>query len=189
VSVPCEYSKENYKQIWKYRWNIFDDEPIKETGKLFYLLRRAVNSDESREAALVNLLETIPKVIIFYNFDYELDILRDVCERMQIPYAEWNGHVHEEIPKTNNWAYLVNYAAGAEGWNCIETDSMIFYSLNYSYRTTEQAAGRIDRMNTPFKDLYYYQLRSYSPIDSAILKALHSKRSFNETNFLKNSQK
>ena len=185
--VNVEYNKELYKKIWKDRWDIFDDCPIRETGKLFYLLRRVVNEDPDRALALVKLLEDNPKTILFYNFDYELFIIRDILNRMAIPFAEWNGKNHDDILTGDNWCYVVQYNAGAEGWNCITTNVMIFYSQNYSYRMTEQAAGRIDRMNTEYKDLYYYTIRSYAPIDIGIKRALAQKRNFNEKSFMKHS--
>ena len=187
IVCKVDYNKALYRRVWVDRWNVFEDEPIPEQGKLGYLLRRVTNEDPSRILKLIELLESIPKVIIFYNFTYELEILRDTCEKMCIPYSEWNGEKHEPICKGKNWAYLVQYSAGAEGWNCIETDSMIFYSQNYSYKMTEQAMGRIDRMNTPYEDLFYYILKSNSPIDLAIGRALANKRNFNESRFLKNS--
>lgn len=188
IVVPCEYDKDLYKRVWKDRWNIYDNEPIEETGKLFYLLRRVVNSDLSRQVEMTKLFEKIPRSIVFYNFNYELEILKGICELMMIPYAQWNGNVHESVPTGESWVYLVQYSAGAEGWNCIETDTIIFYSQNYSYRITEQAAGRIDRMNTEYKDLFYYHLKSTAPIDLAIRRALNNKRNFNESNFMKNTK-
>lgn len=184
IVVPCEYDKEQYKKIWKDRWDIYDNCPIKETGKLFYLLRRVVNSDPDRVVQLTKLLEDNPRTIIFYNFDYELEILRDLLGTMQIPFAEWNGKIHENILEGEQWSYLVQYNAGSEGWNCVTTDCVIFYSQSYSYRMTEQAAGRIDRMNTKYKDLYYYKLRSAAPIDIGIKRALANKRNFNEKSYL-----
>lgn len=183
IAITCKYDKELYSTVWKDRWDPYDNEPIPETGKLGYLLRRVVNSDPDRVVELVKILEKHSTAIIFYNFNYELDILREVCDNMMIPYTEWNGQKHEEILDGDNWVYLVQYTAGAEGWNCITTNTIIFYSQNYSYKATEQAAGRIDRMNTPFTELMYYYIRSTAPIDVAIKRALDRKENFNEKAF------
>lgn len=186
IEILCKYNKELYRTIKKDRWDPYDKKPIEETGKLCYLERRVSNDDSSRITEMKKLLEQNLKVIIFYNFDYELETLRELCDAMCIRYNEWNGHKHEPVPEEGNlgWAYLVQYAAGCEAWNCITTNVIIFYSQNYSYKVMTQSAGRINRMNTPFKDLYYYHLRSYSPIDLAIKRALALKKNFNEKSYL-----
>ena len=181
--VEADYNKTMYKTVWKDRWDPYKQEPIPEQGALFYILRRVVNSDPSRVIKLIDILEFNYRTIVFYSFDYELDILRDVCENLGKPYSEWNGHKHDDIPKGREWVYLVQYTAGAEGWNCIDTNVIIFYSQHYSYKITEQAKGRIDRMNTPYKELHYYYIRSKAPIDVAIHRALMNKKTFNESNF------
>ena len=178
--IAVGYDKEKFEKVFKDRWNIFEDRPIRDIAELFIAMRKVVNSDISRLGAVLGLAEKHRRLIIFYNFNYELDVLRGVGEMLDIPIAEWNGHKHQEIPAGDRWIYLVQYTAGAEGWNCTATDAMIFYSLNYSYKIFEQAQGRIDRLNTKYSDLYYYVLQSDSLIDKAILKALASKRSFNE---------
>ena len=187
VPVKCitEYDKDMYKTVWKDRWNPYDNEPIQETGKLCYLLRRVVNSDKSRINKLQEIVKEKKKVIIFYNYDYELFIIRESLESWKVPYSEWNGHKHEDILHGDCWAYVVQYTAGSEAWNCIETDTIVFYSQTYSYRTKEQASGRIDRMNTPYKYLYYYNFVSFAPIDVAISRALNNKKNFNERMFIK----
>lgn len=183
IDIKCNYDRELYRKIFKDRWDIYDNCPIEETGKLFYLIRRVVNSDESRINAVDRIMTQNDRAIIFYNHIYELDILRKYCTDNEIEFAEWNGQKHEELPTGDRWIYLVQYTAGCEGWNCITTNVIIFYSQSYSYRQTEQAAGRIDRINTPYADLYYYYLRSSSPIDLAIHRALKQKRNFNESSF------
>ena len=181
VFVP--FSRQLVRDIYMTRWNPFDMCPIQDAGALCYVLRKAVNGDERRILAVKDILKEHPKAVLFYNFNYELDMLRQMAQDISIACAEWNGHKHEPIPEADKWIYLVQYTAGCEGWNCVETDTMIFYSLNYSYKVMTQAAGRIDRLNTPFTDLYYYQLLSRSGIDLAIRKAIQEKRNFNESLF------
>ena len=179
------YSVDKYKETIKKRWNPYEGKPIQNAAELCYILRKIVNMDESRQVALLEILEERPKVIIFYNFDYELDLLLDLAYSHDIEVAQWNGHKHQPIPDSDRWVYLVQYTAGAEGWNCIKTDTIVFYSQNYSYKILEQSRGRIDRMNTPYTDLYYYYLKSRSGIDLAISKALSQKKKFNESRWVK----
>lgn len=179
------YGIDKYKAAGKNRWDPFKNEPIRDASGLCYVWRRIVNEDESRQVALLELFEKHPKMIIFYNFNYELDILKEVFDGIRgVEVAEWNGHKHQPIPSGKSWVYLVQYTAGAEGWNCIKTDTIVFFSQNYSYKIMQQAAGRIDRLNTPFTDLYYYHLKSRSGIDLAISRALKEKRNFNERKYV-----
>ena len=179
IDVECSYDKAQYKTAMKERWDPFKNEPIAQASGLCYVLRKIVNSDDSRIEAVINLLREKKRAIIFYNFNYELEALRNALDALGYVFSEWNGQVHEKIPNGDKWAYLVQYSAGAEGWNSTETDTIIFYSLNYSYKIMAQAAGRIDRLNTPYTDLYYYHLKSFASIDMAIAKAIDNKRIFN----------
>lgn len=180
--VWVEYDVGSYKDICKRRWNPFEDKPIENASEYCYCLRKVVNLYGAREWAVLDILAKHPKAIIFYNFDAELEIIREMAKQHGYLFAEWNGHRHQDIPQGSKWIYAVHYNA-CEGWNCTSTDTMIFYSQNYSYKTMVQAAGRIDRMNTPYMDLYYFHLKSRSGIDLAINKALKSKKKFNETKF------
>lgn len=183
VYVKFDISK--YKDAIRYRWDPYKNEPIQQASGLCYILRRIVNEDESRQIALLELFEKHPRMIVFYNFDYELDILKNIYYGEDVIIAEWNGHKHQPVPDSKKWVYLVQYTAGCEGWNCIWTDTIVFYSQNYSYKVMEQARGRIDRLNTPYTDLYYYYFKSRSGIDLAISKALSQKKKFNERKFAK----
>ena len=187
--IYCHYDVTKYKEVTRTRFNPFKNEPIIDASGLCYTLRQVVNTDVSRQVALLDLIDKHPKSIIFYNFDYELDILKHLFYGNDVQIAEWNGHKHQELPTGDNWVYLVQYTAGCEGWNCIKTDTIIFFSQNYSYKVMAQAAGRIDRLNTPFRDLYYYHLKSRSGIDLAISKALNQKRNFNEGKFVNDGRR
>lgn len=179
-----EYDISKYKDAMRNRWDPYKNEPIINASGLCYILRRIVNSDESRQVKLLEIIEDHPRAIIFYNFDYEREILLNLYYGEDFEIAEWSGHAHQPIPESKKWIYLVQYTAGNEGWNCVKTDTIIFYSQNYSYKVMQQAAGRIDRLNTPFHDLYYFHLKTRSGIDLAISKALKEKKKFNETRFV-----
>lgn len=185
--ISVTYNIPQYKDVIRKRWNPFTDTPIENSSEYCQVLRRIVNTSDSRQLAVLEIFEQHPKVIIFYNYDYELEILRDLFKNTysNVTVAEWNGHKHEPIPDGESWVYLVQYTAGAEGWNCITTDTIIFYSQNYSYKVVKQSSGRIDRMNTPFTDLYYYHLKSKSGIDLAISRCLREKKQFNEADYAK----
>lgn len=183
-NILVDYDDVMYKIVQNKRWDPFDEKPIENVSQCCYLMRKIVNSDESRLEALKPILSSHPKAIIFYRYNFELELLRAFMEKHKIPYSEWNGQKHEPLRTTKRWTYLVQYTSGCEGWCCTETDTMIFYCDDYSYKVMVQAAGRIDRMNTPFHDLYYYHLRSKAPIDRAIARALRAKKKFNESKFL-----
>lgn len=178
--VYVQYDVSLYKTIIRTRWDPWENEPAENKAKMYYLIRKAVNSDESRQRMVLEIAEKHPKMIIFYSFDYELEILKNLGWPEGTVVSEYNGHKHGEIPKADRWVYLVNYAGGSEAWNCIETDTILFYSQQYSYRILEQARGRINRLNTPFRDLYYYYLKSRSGIDLRISRTLAEKKDFNE---------
>ena len=183
INVWCEFDEITMARVSHGRWNIFEDKPIRDIADLFHQMRKVTNTDPTRLKAVWELLAKHPRLIIFYNFDYELAILRTLKESEDRAYAEWNGHKHQELPDTDEWIYVVQYAAGAEGWNCTTTNATCFWSLTYSYKLWAQAHGRIDRINTPYEDLYYYTLRSKATIDHAIWRSLKSKKSFQTKHF------
>ncbi|HEY7162909.1 MAG TPA: hypothetical protein VH815_16730, partial [Acidobacteriota bacterium] len=176
-----DHNEKLVQSVLKNRWHIYQNRPIRDVTELFGVLRRVINSDPSRVRTISELLEKHKKLVIFYNFNYELESLRQLADQVDI--AEWNGWRHEPIPESDRWLYLVQYVAGSESWNCTETDTIVFYSLTYSYKNWEQAHGRIDRLNTPFTDLYYYTLRSKSRVDDAIWKSLKAKQNFNAAKY------
>lgn len=180
-TIWVDYDADTMERVTKDRWHVFENRPIRDVAELFLVMRKVVNGDRSRLRAVDELLKRHKRLIVFYTFDYELELLREFMGR--IPFAEWNGHKHEAIPDTEKWLYVVQYTAGAEGWNCISTDAMCFFDLTYSYKLWEQAHGRIDRLNTPFKDLWYYVLRSRAVIDMSVWRTLLGKKSFNERGF------
>ena len=180
--VLVDYDEDLFEMVVKKRWHVYENRPLRDVTELFIVMRKVVNSHPSRIEAVQRLLTKHRKLIVFYNFDYELEMLRTLSD--QVVIAEWNGHKHQALPVGDRWLYLVQYVAGAEGWNCTATDAMCFYSLTYSYKNFHQAHGRIDRLNTPFVNLFYYSLKSKSLIDLAVSKSLKAKKSFNEKDYV-----
>lgn len=185
ILLDMPYDSSKFEIVFKDKWNPFKDAPIKSASEACYTMRKIVNSNQSRLNAIKILMKTHHKIMVFYNFNYELDLLRTLKDDLNVSVAEYNGQKHESIPVADRWLYLAQYTSAGESWNCIETNTIVLYSRNYSYRQTIQAMGRIDRQNTTFVNLYYYFLTSNSPIDNAILKTYSEKKNFNEVNFIK----
>lgn len=179
--LDVDYEQELFDLAWKKRWNPYEDQPIRDIAELFRVARRIVNCDPSRVAMIRKLLTCHDRMIIFYNFNYELELLRELSDTVSV--YELNGHKKDPLPTEEKWVYLVQYVAGAEAWNCTTTNAMVFYSLTYSFKHFEQSQGRIDRLNTPYEQLYYYILASNSKVDVAVRDALAHKRAFNEREF------
>lgn len=180
IIIPVDYDKILYKTVIRDRWNPYNNKPIESSSELYALMRKITNTDKSRINAILEIIKDHPRLIIFYSFDYELELLNELRNIVDCDIAEWNGHKHESVPDSDRWLYFVNYMSGAEGWECIKTDTIVFYSQQYSYRIAIQSAGRIDRLNTPYTDLYYYWLKSKAWIDVAIGRAISQKKDFNE---------
>lgn len=183
--IPVEFDRDEERMLYVERWNKDEERPLKDAGEMMRLMRKSANSHWSRYEAIKSLSKEHPRLIVYYNHTYELEILRCLHTELDIPVAEWNGQNHQDIPLGDRWIYLVQYLAGAEGWNCTRTNAIAFYSLPYSYRQLEQAMGRIDRLNTTYTDLHYYILKSRAIIDQGIWKALHRKKNFQASAFAK----
>ena len=191
IDIVTGYDKQLYRSSVgdrHHRWNPFKDCPIKTPGEYTQVCRKIVGDSKDRKYQATRVLNNVERAIVFYNYEYEREALIAICEKNGLTYSQWNGKKHEEIPNSSEWIYIVQYTAGAEGWNCTETDTMIFYSPNYSYKIMEQAEGRIDRLNTSYTHLKYYFLQSESPIDRAVFKAIEKKRRFNASAWAKEVQ-
>lgn len=183
-TVYCDYDRDLYKWVVKNRMDPWTEEPLKDAGGVCRILRKVVSDNDWRSEQAKRILSSNERVIVFYNYNYELDRILAVAESLGLPTAQWNGHRHDAIPAEPRWVYICQYTSAAEGWNCTSTDTVLFWSLNYSWRVTEQCEGRIDRLNTPYSRLKYYFLESHSSIDEAVRRSLSSKKVFNERAFV-----
>lgn len=179
-SIYTDFNIALYSKVMTNRFNYLKNRPIKNASELTQLVRRIISSSPGRIRALKEQMAKYPKMIVFYNYDYEKDIIIKAAEQGGYNVAQYNGKVHDDLPESETWIYAVQYTA-AEGWNATSTNHIVFYSPNYSWKVTEQAQGRIDRLNTKFTDLYYTFLVSHSSIDEAVLKSVAQKKKFNES--------
>lgn len=177
-NVITEYDRFLYDEVQKTRFNPFIKKPIKNKSEYTQIMRKLVSTSPARIFEFGDLVTRFDRSIVFYNYDYELDIITRVLKEKGINIFTYNGKHHDPSPTDGTWCYVVQYSA-AEAWNNISTNRMIFYSPNYSYKVVEQCEGRIDRINTSFKNLYYYTLVSDAPIDKAVIKANKEKKVFN----------
>ena len=177
--VKVYFDKDKIDEVIKTKWNPYEDRPIRNASEYALVLRRITNSDRTRWEALLEITVQFKKVIVFYTFNYELELIKRALMSEDIPFSEYNGHKHEDILDEERWAYLVQFNSGSEAWECIETNVMIFFSLNHSYKMMTQAKGRIDRLNTPFDEMWYFYLVSDSIIDKHIKGCLSKKQDFN----------
>lgn len=183
-TVYCDYDRDLYKWVVKNRMDPWTEEPLRDAGGVCRILRKVVSDNDWRSEQAKRILSSNERIIVFYNYNYELDRILAVAESLGVPTAQWNGHRHDVIPAEPRWVYICQYTSAAEGWNCTSTDTVLFWSLNYSWRVTEQCEGRIDRLNTPYSRLKYYFLESHSSIDEAVRRSLSSKKVFNERAFV-----
>lgn len=183
-TVYCDYDRDLYKWVVKNRMDPWTEEPLRDAGGVCRILRKVVSDNDWRSEQAKRILSSNERVIVFYNYNYELDRILAVAESLGLPTAQWNGHRHDAIPTEPRWVYICQYTSAAEGWNCTSTDTVLFWSLNYSWRVTEQCEGRIDRLNTPYSRLRYYFLESHSSIDEAVRRSLSLKKVFNERAFV-----
>jgi len=186
--IEVGHNQEFMDLAWGRRWNALEDKPIRDPAELFRTMRQISNMHPSRLEYVLTALKKHRRLIVWYNFDYELELLRRLPASTTlgeiVPILEYNGYKKDRLPDEGPMIYLVQYVAGAEAWNCTTVNAMVFYSLTYSWRNFHQAQGRIDRMDNTHMDLYYYMLVSNTKIDSKIQEALERKEDFNEREFV-----
>jgi hypothetical protein len=79
IWVP--HNEKLVEEVTKSRWHLYYDRPIRDIAELYSVRRRVINSDPGRVEALRKLLKDWPRQVVFYNFDYELELLRGFTKR------------------------------------------------------------------------------------------------------------
>ena len=107
IDLFCEYDRDLYDTAWRKRWNFEEERPIRNGSERCALVRKVVNSDPTRLANVRKVLADHPRLIVFYNFDYELEILRTLCNQ--------NSTLDMDREKTGGSSGLITATAEAPG--------------------------------------------------------------------------
>lgn len=137
--------------------------------------------NKNKHEAFKDLLDsTDDRVIVFYNFWHELDVLEKLTDR---PKSYVNGKMRdlENYEKHDNSITFINYASGSSGLNLQKANKIVYFSLPLSCEFYMQSLKRIHRIGQE-KPCFYYFLIVGNSIEEKIQKAL--KRGEDYTNFL-----
>lgn len=143
--------------------------------------------NEERYSMIKELLEsTNDRMVIFYNFNAELEQLKVICEELDKPISQVNGSVKDldNFENIDNTVLLVQYQAGAMGLNLQKANKIIYFSLTESSDLFEQSKKRIHRIGTT-QPCFYYILMCENSVEEDIYKSLLLKQDYNDALFKK----
>ena len=122
------------------------------------------------------------RVVVFYNYNAELEQLKQLLERLDRPYSEYNGHRKDlrAFQESSEGVVLANYGSASTGINdFVIASTMVMYSLTTSYIDFEQAKKRIDRIGQTKKPLFYFLIMK-GTIDARVYHSLQEGKDFDE---------
>jgi SNF2 family DNA or RNA helicase len=137
--------------------------------------------------AFTDLLEsTDDRLIVFYNFNDELEAMRSVVRKLRKPYSIVNGSQKtlRSYEECDDSVTFVQYQAGAMGLNLQKSCKMVFFTLSLSSELFEQAKKRIHRIGQE-KPCFYYILMCKGSIEEKILATLEMRKDYTEALFEK----
>lgn len=185
VNVYCTpaYRKFRQKSIVKIDGVEFVGDNI--LTKMLYerMLCGSYNSDKI--AALKDLIEsTEDRLIIFYNFNGELEVLRDLCASVERPVSIICGNIKDlsSYEKSKDSVTLVQYQAGAMGLNLQKSNKIVYFTPPLSSEFFEQSKKRIHRIGQDRTCFYYYLICSGS-IEEKIYRTLAMRKDYTERLF------
>ena len=185
-----EYStvSSDYKKFMKDRVIKIDDKELTGDSTLSKrLYARMLCSAYSKDkiARLIDLVNsTSDRVIIFYNFNTELEVLRKVL--FDRPISIVNGQVKDlkEYENNDNSVTLIQYQAGAMGLNLQKANRIIYFSLPERSELFEQSKARICRIGQE-KQCYYHIMMCHKSVEEKIYECLLMRKDYTDELFRK----
>ncbi len=155
-------------------------------NRLLYCRQLASQYNQNKLDKLKSLLEgTENRVIIFYNFDKELELIKSVCKKLNKPISIVNGKCRDlsNYEKFNNSITLIQYQAGSMGLNLQKANVIVYFSLTMSSELFEQSKKRTHRIGQQQTCFYYYLLTEGS-VDEEIYNTLLERKDYTDRLFI-----
>lgn len=183
---PKEYNKFVLTRIYK-------DYAADNSSKMFVGLRTASSGyigghkiDNPKIQWLEEYLEGLDyRVVLFYNFNVERDSIRELLDKMKIPYSEYNGEIKDltNFHKHDNAVVLCQYMSASLGINdLVKSNVCVMYSPSTNYTDYVQSKKRIDRIGQTKKPLFY-NLYCEKTVEENILKTIKKGQNFDDKMF------
>ena len=153
--------------------------------KMLYERQLCGSYNANKLEALKDLLESSDdRIIIFYNFNNELDSIKELCEELNRPVSEVNGQVKDltNWNEQNNTVLLGQYQAASMGLNLQQANKIIYFTPPLSSELFEQSKKRISRIGQT-RNCFYYLLICKNSIEEKIYKTLEERRDFTDELF------
>ena len=148
--------------------------------KMLYLRQLAGQYNKNKLNQLKDILEsTEDRIIIFYNFNKELEIIQQLCQKLEKPISVVNGNIKDlkNFNQYENSITLVQYQAGAMGLNLQKANKIIYFSLPLQSELFEQSKKRIHRIGQE-KTCFYWYLITENTVEEQIYQTLKERRDY-----------
>lgn len=153
--------------------------------KMLYERQLCGSYNDNKLEALKDLLESSDdRIIIFYNFNNELDSIKELCEELNRPVSEVNGQVKDltNWNEQNNTVLLGQYQAASMGLNLQQANKIIYFTPPLSSELFEQSKKRTHRIGQK-ETCFYYELICRNSIEEKIYKVLAERRDYTDKLF------
>lgn len=169
---------------------VYDDlhELVGETTlvKRLYARQLCGHYNKDKRNKFKELVEsTQDRLIVFYNYNAELEALKRICDTLKRPYSQVNGQVKDlyAYENENNSITLIQYQAGAKGLNLQKANKIIYFTLTDKCEDWMQSQKRIHRIGQD-KTCFYYILMCKGSIEEDVYSALQRGTDFTDELFL-----